>query len=197
VTAVALFAKAPRPGRVKTRLAVGIGDVAAVEAYRRVGRRVAEAVGAALALTVWHDPPDARDEMQAWLGEHEFLPQCSGDLGRRMHAACAHHFGRGDAPVVLIGADCPGVTAETIRAAEGLLATVDVVIGPSADGGYYLLGLNRPEPGLFAGVPWSTPRVCEITEKYCRERELSVARLPVLRDLDTIEDLTALAEDGS
>lgn len=197
MTAVLLFAKAPRPGRVKTRLAAEIGAAAAVEAYRRIGRRVADAVGAAFALTVWYDPPDAREEMQDWLGEREFLPQCTGDLGRRMHAASEHHFARGDTPVVLIGADCPGVTAETIRAAERVLETADVTVGPSQDGGYYLLGLRRPEPGLFAGIPWSTPRVLGITEKYCRERELSIGRLPVLRDLDTAEDLAALAEDGS
>lgn len=192
MTAVALLARAPRPGAVKTRLAREIGDIAAADVYRRIGRQVADAVGAGLAMTVWYDPPDAEAEMRAWLGEREYRPQFGGDLGERMGAACAWHFARGDAPVVVIGADCPAVTAATIREAEQLLAVVDVAIGPSVDGGYYLLGLNRPEPGIFAGVSWGSGSVREVTEAYCRRRELAVGLLSVQRDVDSLGDLTAL-----
>lgn len=197
MTAVALLAKAPRPGGVKTRLARDIGAVAAAEVYRRIGRRVADAVGAGFAPTVWYDPPDAESEMRAWLGELEYRSQRGRDLGARMRAACEWHFSRGDAPVIVIGADCPAVTAETVREAERLLVQADVAIGPSVDGGYYLLGLNRPEPGIFAGVPWGTGRVREVTEAYCRARQLTVGRLEIERDVDTVEDLAALGIERS
>ncbi|MBE0592744.1 MAG: TIGR04282 family arsenosugar biosynthesis glycosyltransferase [Gemmatimonadales bacterium] len=197
MTAVAMLAKAPRPGTVKTRLARDIGDFAAAEVYRRIGRQVAVSVGSALAVTVWYDPPDAEAEMRGWLGDHEYRPQCGADLGERMRAACDGHFSQGDTPVIVIGADCPGVTAETIREAERLLAGADVAIGPSVDGGYYLLGLNRREPGIFSGVPWGTGGVLGITEAYCRDRQLAVALLPVRRDVDTIEDLVALGLERS
>ena len=197
MTAIALLAKAPRPGAVKTRLARDVGDAAAAGIYRRIGRQVAHAVGSTLALTVWYDPPDAEREMRAWLGEHEYRPQEGADLGERMRATFEWHFSRGDAPVIVIGADCPAVTAATIREAERLLATVDVAIGPSVDGGYYLLGLNRREPGIFAGVPWGSGHVLGITEAYCRDRELSVGRLAVQRDVDTTEDVAVLGLDRS
>lgn len=197
MTAVALLAKAPRPGAVKTRLARDIGDLAAADVYRRIGRQVVEAVGSDFAVTIWYDPPDAEGEMRAWLGEHEYLVQRGADLGERMRVACDGHFSRGDAPVIVIGADCPAVTAGTIREAERLLASVDVAIGPSVDGGYYLLGLNRREPEIFTGIPWGTGRVLGITEAYCRERELAVGLLPAQRDVDTVADLAALGMERS
>ncbi len=197
MTAVALLAKAPRPGAVKTRLARDIGDVKAAELYRRIGRHVACAIGSAFRLTVWYDPPDAEREMRAWLGEHEYRRQEGVDLGERMRAAFEWHLARGDAPVIAVGADCPAVTAATIREAERLLATADVAIGPSVDGGYYLLGLTRAEPGIFMGVPWGSDRVLGITEDYCRRSQLTVGWLPFERDVDTVEDLAALGLDGS
>jgi glycosyltransferase A (GT-A) superfamily protein (DUF2064 family) len=71
----------------------------------------------------------------------------------------------------------------------------DVAIGPTVDGGYYLLGLNAPQPELFAAVPWSTADVCRITAERCRTRDLSVAVLPTLRDIDTLADIEALGLD--
>ncbi len=107
MTAVLLFAKAPRPGVVKTRLAAEIGTAAALEAYRCVGRRVVEQVGTSYPITVWYDPPDALSEVKAWLGEHEFAPQDGADLGARLSHAFSAHLDRGDRPVIAIGADRP------------------------------------------------------------------------------------------
>jgi rSAM/selenodomain-associated transferase 1 len=192
MTMVALFAKAPRVGRVKTRLAADIGPVAATALYRRIGRQVAGAVASVCPVTVWYDPAGAEREMRVWLGDHSYRLQGGRDLGGRLRAAFDAHFAAGDAPVVAIGTDCPAVDAAVIGEAEERLRSADVVIGPSADGGYYLLGMNEPHPCLFVDVPWSTPDVLGITAKRCREHDLSVEVLRTLRDLDTVEDLEAL-----
>ncbi len=192
MTAVLLFAKAPRPGSVKTRLAEAVGADAAAAAYRAVGARVARQVAARHALTVWYHPPDALNEMRDWLGAHAFEAQQGADLGERMARAMERHFARGDRPVIAIGADAPGVTAATIDAAVVALANADVVVGPAMDGGYYLLGLKRPVPALFRDIPWGASNVLQLTEGRSRADDLRVARLGLLRDLDTAEDLAAL-----
>ncbi len=192
MTAVLLFAKAPRLGRVKTRLAADLGDEAALRLYREIGARVAAGVGERYALTVWHDPPEARDEMRAWLGEHPYLPQQGRDLGERLSHAFAWHFAKGDGPVIVIGADAPDVSGATVAEAERHLGASDVVIGPSVDGGYYLVGLRAPSPTVFEGIPWSTDRVFSVTVARCRACHLRVQVLAVLRDLDTAADLEAL-----
>lgn len=192
MTAVVLMARAPRPGMVKTRLAAAVGDECAATLYRRIGREVVEGAAGAASLTVWYTPSDAEQEIRDWLGDHPCRPQAEGDLGARMHEASRFHFARGDTPVIVIGADCPGVTGEVVREAQACLGRADVVLGPSLDGGYYLVGLNRPEPRLFSDVPWGTASVLEITESRCRECDLVVERLSPLRDLDTVEDMRAL-----
>jgi rSAM/selenodomain-associated transferase 1 len=192
VTAVLLFAKAPRRGLVKTRLAADLGEDAALRLYRKVGARVATSVGEHYALTVWHDPPEAQDEMRAWLGEHVYVPQRGRDLGERLAHAFAWHFAKGDGPVIVIGADAPHVSGATVAEAERHLGDIDAVIGPSVDGGYYLLGLRAPSPTVFEEIPWSTDRVFSITVARCRACHLRVQVLAVLRDLDTAADLEAL-----
>ncbi len=197
MTAVALLAKAPRPGWVKTRLAADIGTDEAAALYRQVGRRVVEQVGSGYPLTVWYDPPDALDEMRSWLGEREYLPQSAGDLGARMARAFGAHFSRGDAPVVMIGADAPGVTADTVAKAIAALRSVDAVFGPAFDGGYYLIALHHALPALFTGVPWGTGEVLSRTQAIARRAGVHVALLEPLRDLDTGEDVEALGLETS
>jgi rSAM/selenodomain-associated transferase 1 len=192
MTAVAMLVKAPRAGLVKTRLARDVGDACAVDLYRRIGRNVAASAARAGTLTVWFTPEDAESEVRAWLGDREFRPQGPGDLGQRMQRAVAYHLARGDGQVIVIGGDCPGVTESVVRKAATRLATTDVVLGPSLDGGYYLLGLKSQEPSLFADIPWSTDRVLQVTESRCRARNLRLERLAPLRDLDSVEDLRAL-----
>jgi rSAM/selenodomain-associated transferase 1 len=195
MTAVALFAKAPVEGTVKTRLAADIGAAAATAHYRRVGRAVADAVARDYSVTVWYDPPGEEALMRRWLGDHRLSVQQGRDLGERLAHAFRTHFASGDTPVIAIGADCPGVDATVIGDAVRHLATHDVAIGPTVDGGYYLLGLNAPRPELFDAVPWSTADVFRVTAERCRARELSVALLPTLRDIDTLADLEALGPD--
>lgn len=195
MTAVALFAKAPRPGFVKTRLARDVGPARAAEVYRHVGARVAAAVGAAFPLTVWYEPAGALPEMRAWLGEREFRPQPLGDLGHRLGHAVGYHLARGDGPVVLIGADAPGVDAVVVADAVRGLERADVVVGPALDGGYYLLGLLAKAPALFEGIAWGSTTVLAETLSRAAAAGLSVARLDPLRDVDTAADLAALGFD--
>ena len=114
-----------------------------------------------------------------------------------MKVAFARHFAEGDVPVLAIGADAPGVDADVIAAAVRALGTCDVVLGPATDGGYYLIGLNRPAPALFDGIAWSTSRVLRQTVAHCRASGLTVARLPPLRDVDSLVDLRVLGLPGA
>jgi rSAM/selenodomain-associated transferase 1 len=195
MTAVLLFAKAPRAGAVKTRLAAQMGEAAALAAYREIGAGVACRVGEAYALTVWYDPPDARDETRRWLGDHEYLPQIEGGLGERLKAAVAAHLGRGDRPVIAIGADVPGITAETIRRSEALLREADVVLGPAKDGGYYLIGMVREHPELFREISWGSSTVLAETASACERAGLTMRLLEPLVDVDSAEDLRASGLD--
>lgn len=196
MTAVLLFAKAPRAGAVKTRLAHEIGTARAVAIYRDIGSRVAHAVGAVFPLTVWYEPVDALEEMRAWLGEWEFRGQPGGDLGERMRHALAAHLTRGDRPVIAIGADAPHVDATVVARAATVLQTTDAVFGPAVDGGYYLIGVNRLVPDLFRDIAWSTGSVLEQTLARCRGAGMRVALLDVLRDVDTVQDVEALGLDS-
>ena len=197
--AVSLFAKAPRPGSVKTRLAADIGADEAVRIYRQLGSRVVSQVGPVSSLTVWYDPPDAADEMRAWLGDLCYRPQVSGDLGERLAVAFDDHFAaRPNEIAIAIGADAPEVDADVILGAAAALQSADVVIGPATDGGYYLIGLKRPLLCLFGDeIPWGTDRVFGATKRICDGHGIAFETLPVLRDVDRFEDLKALGIDTS
>lgn len=191
---VLLFAKAPRPGLAKTRLAATVGDTQALAVYRSLGERVVRQIRRVSHITVWYDPPDALSEMQEWLGEErEYRPQGAGDLGARLHAAFDAHFAtHPGAPAVAIGVDTPDLDAETLTAAVAALHAADVVLGPAVDGGYYLLGLTAPQPTLLKGIPWGTDRVFAVTRERCDALGVTTHVLPALRDVDTEEDAVAM-----
>jgi rSAM/selenodomain-associated transferase 1 len=188
--ALALFLKAPRSGTVKTRLASEIGDRRALRLYRvLVARTLAAVREAGLEVTIWFTPPDAANEMRFWLGKWDFRPQASGDLGARLAAAArAVEPGRG---WIALGADCPRLGADHLREASVIVQRGEVVIGPSQDGGYYLIGGPTPLPDLFSGVPWSTSRVLEDTRARLEHAGVRWHELSVLRDVDTAEDARA------
>ena len=143
---LAVFLKAPRLGTVKTRLAAEIGERHALRLYRVLAARTLTAVRTAgLEAIIWYSPPDARTEMEFWLGDAwELRPQVTGVLGARLVAA-AHAVPRGH-PWVAIGADCPALTAPILREACAHLERTGLVIGPAYDGGYYLIGGRTPLP---------------------------------------------------
>jgi rSAM/selenodomain-associated transferase 1 len=123
----------------------------------------------------------------------KLLPQSPGDLGSRLEAAFEAAFQQADR-VVVVGTDAPGVDAEVVDEAFRSLKTVDLVLGPASDGGYYLLGLRDPAPELFREIPWSTGEVLEETLSRAKTAGLRWALLPVLRDLDTSKDWEEMRE---
>jgi rSAM/selenodomain-associated transferase 1 len=189
-----LFTRFPTPGRAKTRLIPKLGPEGAAALHRELTehavRRVWDAkVARNLALDVRH-ADGAEREMRNWLGAHlDFRPQSDGDLGQRMATAFAEAFAAGARRVVIIGSDCPDLTSEIVCQAFAALETADLVLGPAADGGYYLIGLRRTVPELFQGVAWGGDAVFETTLRIARTRNLSVVTLATLADVDRPEDL--------
>jgi len=187
-----VFVKTPRPGLVKTRLAAAIGAEHAAALYRAMAERVfreTDPANATYARVVCYAPADGRREVDAWLPGERLHAQSAGDLGARMAAAFEWAFDGGAARVVLIGTDTPDLSrGDLLHAFESLRAS-DLVVGPSLDGGYYLIGLPRPIPALFERIPWSTPTVLGETLTRAESLGLSVAPLAVRGDIDTVEDL--------
>ena len=194
-----VFAKAPRPGEVKTRLARGLGrggapdHEAAAALYRRMGRLIVDNVAEAPAiLTVCYDPPGAEAEVRDWLGPapRRYWPQGEGDLGERMSRMFTHAFER-TARVVVIGTDTPAVDAGTVARALAALDTADIVLGPSRDGGYYLMALRKACPTLFSEIQWSTGSVLAETMARAKALGSRATFLEVESDVDTDADLTS------
>lgn len=193
--ALLVFAKSPRPGAVKTRLAAAVGPDDAAEAYRRMGRMIAVQLADAPAeMAVCFDPPDAEAEMRKWLDPlpSRYLPQGDGDLGERMSRMVGRALTGPDRAnrAVVVGTDAPAVDAAVVARALNALDSADVVLGPSTDGGYYLIGLNAPYPDLFRSIPWSTSSVRAATAARAREQGLEVTYLEMQADVDTLADLT-------
>jgi len=189
-----VFTRYPTPGVAKTRLIPVLGPQGAADVQRRmtehvlrealkVQRRMGAAVevrfaGGSVAL------------MRQWLGhEVDCRVQEGADLGERMARAFADAFAEGARRAAIVGSDCPSVTAEILHQALDALERGDLVLGPAADGGYYLVGLHRPAPGLFAGMPWGDGSVLDLTLARARERGLRPERLPQLHDVDEPADL--------
>ena len=197
VPVVMVLLKAPRPGYVKTRLARDIGFPRATRLYRQLAERQVRAVPAAFHLEVHYAPRGAAAEMRAWLGERpRYRAQAGGDLGRRLEHAFARGFARGAARLLAIGADCPELDGPCLERAAHCLRRCDVVLGPARDGGYFLIGLRRPAPQLFAGIAWSSAEVLAQTLKRIKECGLSLALLGEKEDVDDLESLRRLRARG-
>ena len=192
-----IFARLPVPGRAKTRLIPALGAEGAARLQDVMTRHtLAEAAGVAdLAdVEVRFTGGDAAAMAERYGDAVAYLPQGDGDLGDRLARATAAvpaAAREAPSPVVVIGTDCPGLTTGLLRAAFDALDDHDVVLGPAADGGYYLIGLRRPAPALFAGVAWSTDRVLAQTRSAAERAGLGVALLPTLSDVDVPADLPA------
>jgi uncharacterized protein len=192
------FVKAPRVGRVKTRLAQEIGADRACEAYQKLVRAVIGKLEPLPNVQLRYSPDDAQSETQHWCKPSwTAAAQGAGDLGERLARAFSDALKNGVSRVVIIGSDCPWLGAADIQEAWSELETHDVVLGPARDGGYWLIGLREPLPELFAGIAWSTPDVLKQTLERARTRELRVRMLRELRDVDTLEDWEIFSRDNS
>lgn len=186
---VVLMLKAPRAGLVKTRLAAAIGPAEATRVYRLLAERQLAAIPPDWPVEIHFAPADARDEMRAWLGPRPTLvPQSEGDLGARLIHAVADTFERGAPAALVIGGDCPELDEATLRSAADALRRNPLVLGPTTDGGYYLIGLDQPRPELFADIPWSTERVLAATLHQAKSVNLNARLLAKKSDIDTLED---------
>lgn len=191
-TAVIVFAKAPVPGRAKTRLASVLGESGAAElATRMLEHAVENACAAALGPVEICTTPDASNPVFVTLaGHHEIslATQGEGDLGLRMDRALSRLL-RVHASVLLMGTDAPGIDPARLRQAAAALARHDAVFIPAFDGGYALVGLRRPAPELFSGITWSTSTVMATTRERARRFGIRLAELAPVFDIDEPEDL--------
>lgn len=199
-----VFAKAPRAGFVKTRLAVDLGPEKALEVYRRMSGRLwtawreAQAQGA-FKLWLCFDPPEAEPEVRSWLpGAGRYLPQVSGNLGRRLSNALASALSGGGRKVALVGTDAPDAVPARVMEAFSELESGSVVLGPSLDGGFYLMAISGPIMGmedLMEQVPWSSSGTLAALTGRLRTLGLEIKLLPEARDIDTLHDLEAYREN--
>ena len=195
-----IFAKAPVPGSVKTRLIPALGAAgAAALAHRMLDRALRNALAAQVqSVELCMTPASGHS---AW--QHVTLPesvQCTaqgeGDLGERMSAAIGRGTGTSNGqehhPVLLMGTDCPGLNTELINEAARQLQAHDAVIVPVADGGYSLIGLKLPCPELFTQMAWSISTVAQETLQRMAALGLSVWQGPTLHDIDRPAELRHL-----
>lgn len=193
---LALMAKAPRSGTVKTRLCPPLRAAEAAELARCFLLDAIERIAAVADVRpiVAYTPREARSELEAMAPGLTLVPQRGGDLGERQAALVDDVLALGHRAALLIGADSPTLPPETIDEAVSLIMApdVDVVVGPSEDGGYYLIGLRAPCPPLFQAMPWSTPAVLSLTLERARRLGMRAACLPTWYDVDTGADLARL-----
>ncbi len=208
---IALIAKAPVAGFAKTRLIPALGEQGSAKiAKRLLEQATAQAVSAELGdaylfaspfpLSQWPDvciPESLR-----------VFPQADGDLGNRLIQACLTMHSNDDAvkfsalqsleseqtielnsPIILMGTDCPSLTAEVLRMCAAELDTVDACLIPASDGGYVALGLKRLHRSIFTDIEWSTEVVCSTTEQRFEALRWSYTKLPTMHDIDEQQDL--------
>lgn len=189
-TEFVVMAKAPVPGSVKTRLAASIGERAAAQCHMAFIADVVETVSSvcdSVRLAYAGDPghagfAPARDHGAT------FVEQPTGDLGARMLALVEGRPHDVDA-TFFVGTDSPTLPKDFLYQAVDALGSADVVVGPSFDGGYYLIGMRQPHRRLFEAMPWSTAAVFGETLARCRNSGLECAVLPFWYDVDVLEDL--------
>ncbi len=189
-----VMTRLPRVGRNKTRLIPALGPAGATAMHDRLARHTVGRVSAfvlmhpASALRICLDggcPSDGR----AWLGDCDCRIQVDGDLGQRLAAAVEDAFDAGARRVVVIGTDCPSLDEPLLADAFAALVSSDLVFGPAADGGYYLIGLARSCPPVFRGMDWGGPEVLHQSLEAARTAGHQAALLDVRPDVDTPEDL--------
>lgn len=201
---VQVFAKAPDPGQVKTRLVPALGEGGAAVLAARLARRAIETARAAAIgpVELWCAPDTDHDFFRVCARRHGVVlrAQGDGDLGVRMHRAMADGLAR-HARCVLVGSDVPAMSpADLAAAAEALAADAQIVLGPAEDGGYWLIGASVARAELFDDMPWGSGAVLAETRRRVRAHALSLHELPSRWDVDRPEDLArirALAGAGS
>lgn len=194
---VLVFLRAPRPGRVKTRLEPFLSRPDVAVLYRAfVEDLLATLDAGAVPMEIRFCPADAKAEVRRWLGPDRLYRAQSGeDLGQRMARAFAAAFSRGIDQALIVGSDLPDLPGERIHQAFSRLESTDAVVGPGTDGGYYLIGFRARGfvPELFSGIDWGQERVLAQTLAKAAEFGIACSLLPPWSDVDEPDDLRALA----
>lgn len=191
-----VFMKYPEEGKVKTRLAAQLGAKSSLGLYKSMVTHLMKKLdgpGQPFSTSIFYYPAERQTDMENWLGNgRAYTPQRGDDLGQRMGNGFLDAFEGGCEKAVIIGCDVPDLSMELITEAFGRLSDHQAVIGPSMDGGYYLVGFNRQDfaPQIFQGIRWGGSDVLQKTlEKFPPDCNIYI--LPQMRDLDTFEDLIA------
>ena len=191
--ALILFFKSPEKGVVKTRLAKALGDEFTLELYQcfiadilNTGNKIDADIFILYSIT-----DETRNKDFFWRKEYTCFPQRGTDLGIRMYNAFQEIGTRGYRKLTLIGSDTPDLPAIYIDEAFYRLDGYDLVLGPSVDGGYFLIALRQDtiNEAVFNNIPWSTSKVLRETEKVIRQKEMTCHLLPQWDDIDDIDDL--------
>lgn len=190
-----VFTRYPEPGKTKTRLIPALGAEGAAKLQCQMTEHTLSQVRKlqdlrSMTVEVCFAGGDS-SLMAQWLGSNfVYKPQSEGDLGKRMARSLSLAFQAGTDCAVIIGTDCPGLSAPLLAKAFDLLhLSYELVLGPAVDGGYYLLGLRYFIPELFVGINWGTAEVLQQTMTIAKQLNLSVICLPELADVDRLEDL--------
>ncbi|MDR3568830.1 MAG: TIGR04282 family arsenosugar biosynthesis glycosyltransferase [Syntrophobacteraceae bacterium] len=200
-TIVVIVAKEPVASRVKTRLCPDLSPVQAAEIYSLFIQDMVEEMSdlfpATLALA--YSPEGSMSAFETILPRTiPMFAQHGAGLGERLSHIFTRLHSEGYEQILIINSDSPDMPCSLVRKSTRLLASpgIDLVLGPCADGGYYLIGLKKPAPELFRGIPWSTDRVLALTLERASELGLSCGLLDVWYDIDTCEDLLMFLERG-
>jgi uncharacterized protein len=192
---IVLFAKAPAEGQVKSRLASSLSETVATELYKCfVEDTVSMLRSGSHQFKIYYYPPESETFMVHWLGkDFNYAIQKGVDLGERMDNAFTEEFRAGHKKVILMGSDIPDLPGSLLDDALDSLDSHDAVLGPSRDGGYYLIGFNANSFNhrVFQDIRWSTSAVFRQTMSVLQQANSRVHLLRELRDIDVVEDITA------
>ena len=204
---IIVIAKAPRPGFAKTRLIPALGDAGSAKmAKQLLNHALNQAIDAKIgpvelcfAPDDWHCSQELAEllpQSKQWVEQKQlqFSTQGSGNLGERMARACERSMVLGES-VILMGSDCPGLTAEVLRQLDQHVKTKPVCFVPANDGGYVALALSRYDSSIFTNISWSTAQVAEQTRERLRALRWQWLELSPLADIDELEDLQYLPDE--
>ncbi len=189
-----IFTRYPEAHKTKTRLIPALGPEGAAALQYEMTRHTLRWVGRlrsdlALSVEVRFEGGDAVRMRDHFGSGFSYRPQGPGDLGRRMARAVQEGCRSGARRTVVMGTDCPDISPQLVLTAFDRLMTHDLVLGPAMDGGYYLIGLCRPELELFSNIDWGTEQVLSDTLVRAKQLSLSVSQLETLSDVDRPEDI--------
>ncbi len=195
---IAVFAREPRLGQVKSRLAAQIGEAAALAVYQAMLLRLGTLLGGSniVEWDLWVTSNPSHENFLSICYKKNIYKQNGSDLGARMQYALQQSLEREDTDaLILIGTDCPALTKDYLRRAVGALESgSDVVLGPAEDGGYVLIGARKPFPTLFENISWGTDQVFLETLQRLKDGRISYQLLDTMWDVDRPEDLPRLLQ---